>query len=264
MKTPFPTTKEYPVIDILKVQNILYEMLRVVKSILDSHNIDYFVAFGTLMGLKKYHDFLPWDDDIDLFLFDEDYHQTMKILASELPHNLIVHGEHNDSMYFKSWNTVKNLNVQVKTANVYHSDNKKLGFPNLGLDLYKLKKVNAGNYENIRVQEFERFFRRKVATGMLDETDFLSELERAKGTFAEHSNDILESNSVYYFFPVKMKRLLRSEDIFPLRKDKFRNLNVKVPANIESVLKSSFSDIDALPVYTERRPHLNSVVFINE
>ena len=264
MKIPFPTTNEYPVEDILKVQEILYEMLRIVTSIFDEYDIDYFVAFGTLIGLKKFNDFLPWDDDIDIFLFDEDYSQIMNILSRELPSHLIIHGEHNDPMYFKSWNTIKNLNVQVTTADVYHSDNKLLGFPNLGLDLYKLKKVNSRNFRSIRLQELERFFRRKVTSGMLDQTDYLSQLETAIVRLDRHHMDIAEADSTFYFFPVKMKCLIRADDIFPLKKAKFRNLCVKIPANVDSVLMSSFSNIETLPEYRERLPHLKSVIFLNK
>lgn len=89
----FPTTEEYPKSTIQKVQMELLNMVTIVSKILENNGIPYFIAFGTLIGAVKFEGFLPWDDDVDLFLFDETYDAAINVLESQLPKHLIVHSE---------------------------------------------------------------------------------------------------------------------------------------------------------------------------
>ena len=38
----------------------------------NKHNIDYCFMFGLLLGLLRHQDFIPWDDDIDIVVFEYD------------------------------------------------------------------------------------------------------------------------------------------------------------------------------------------------
>jgi lipopolysaccharide cholinephosphotransferase len=42
------------------------KMLREVTEILEKNGVQYFLDFGTLLGIVRENRLLPWDDDIDL------------------------------------------------------------------------------------------------------------------------------------------------------------------------------------------------------
>ena len=44
--------------------------LRDTDDILTSEGVDYCLMFGTLLGLLRHGDFIPWDDDLDIIIFD--------------------------------------------------------------------------------------------------------------------------------------------------------------------------------------------------
>ncbi len=44
--------------------------LKDANDILTSEDVDYCLMFGTLLGLLRHGDFIPWDDDLDIIIFD--------------------------------------------------------------------------------------------------------------------------------------------------------------------------------------------------
>jgi len=44
--------------------------LRYADEILTSEGVDYCLMFGTLLGLLRHQDYIPWDDDLDIIIFD--------------------------------------------------------------------------------------------------------------------------------------------------------------------------------------------------
>lgn len=60
-------------VDSKRLKEIQEELLRSVASFCDDHNLEYFLAYGTLIGAVRHKGFIPWDDDIDLVMKREDY-----------------------------------------------------------------------------------------------------------------------------------------------------------------------------------------------
>ncbi len=68
-----------------KVWNIELWLLEELKKICKRHNIWYYADWGTLLWAIRHDWFIPWDDDIDLVMFREDYEKFSKIAEKELP-----------------------------------------------------------------------------------------------------------------------------------------------------------------------------------
>jgi len=53
-------------------KEIAHENLVLLQKILDSHNLNWGLAFGSLLGAVREHDFIDWDEDIDLYVIEEE------------------------------------------------------------------------------------------------------------------------------------------------------------------------------------------------
>lgn len=67
-----------------EIQTTLLGMYKDVKTILDEHRIRFYVHFGTAIGTLRHDGFIPWDDDIDLFVWREDLDEVNRVLSAEL------------------------------------------------------------------------------------------------------------------------------------------------------------------------------------
>ena len=51
----------------------LFILLKGIVNILNKNKIQYFIASGLLLGLFRHkNSFIPWDDDVDIYIFDKD------------------------------------------------------------------------------------------------------------------------------------------------------------------------------------------------
>ena len=70
--------KEYTPQDLKHLQNILLMILKDFIEFCDKYQIDYFVDGGTALGCVRHKGFIPWDDDIDVLMFRDQYKKFLK------------------------------------------------------------------------------------------------------------------------------------------------------------------------------------------
>ncbi len=68
-----------------KVWNIQLGLIEEVKRICKKHGLKYYADSWTLLWAIRHKWFIPWDDDVDLAMFREDYDKFLQIAKNELP-----------------------------------------------------------------------------------------------------------------------------------------------------------------------------------
>ena len=64
-----------------EAKQILLELMDDIHQFCIENKIKYSLAFGTLIGAIRHKGFIPWDDDIDIYLMREDYDRFRKSYA---------------------------------------------------------------------------------------------------------------------------------------------------------------------------------------
>jgi lipopolysaccharide cholinephosphotransferase len=259
----FPTTPDYSKEQVRKVQLELFDMARITCEILERHNIPYFISFGTLLGAVRHKGFVPWDDDFDLFLFEETYDEAMSYLEKELPEHLLVHSIKTDPIYFPAWNIVRNLRTEVVDGGLYNQDNNLLKYKCIGLDMYRMKKVENRNVEIYKIEEAKIFFKKKFEFGIISEAFYSDNITRLDKELEQAiiNREKVADKSMLYSFIFGLKKSLLHEQIFPLKRYRFEGVDFWGPSDSNAFLESTYGNYLEIPSYEKRKGHFDKVVF---
>lgn len=81
------------------LQSKLYVLLKEINDICKKNDIEYFLAGGTALGAIRGGGFLPWDDDIDLYITEKNWQKLVKVMESQTPDDRIFVCVENDHWY---------------------------------------------------------------------------------------------------------------------------------------------------------------------
>lgn len=64
------------------MQKALLKTFKAFSEYCKENGLTYYAAYGTLIGAVRHHGFIPWDDDVDVFMKREDYDRFVALRGS--------------------------------------------------------------------------------------------------------------------------------------------------------------------------------------
>lgn len=89
-----------------EIHDATLALLIKVKAICEEIGIKYFLAYGTLLGAVRHKNFIPWDDDVDLWMLRKDYNKFFEYLDA-----------HKDTLYPISYCSRRNTQNYLYAIN---------------------------------------------------------------------------------------------------------------------------------------------------
>ena len=244
--------------DVKRVQKRLLEMAVAVRDILECHQIPYFLTYGSLLGAVRHHGFIPWDDDFDLYLFDDSYDGAMVALKEELPHDMFLEYWDSEPNYFHSWAHVKDMNSRAG-CELYPHDGY-YAHQGISLDLYRIKRMPSSMADIYRQDENIAYLERRRAKNLISSDEFemkMKALATKKMQMKKNDDDHLVFVTV-----LPILETIEIDDVLPLKKYAFEGYEFLGPSNAESFLSQRYGDYMSLPPIEEQKPHYSHVDFL--
>ena len=91
-------------IDELKKHELI--ILDEIDRICKKYNIKYYLAFGTALGAVRHKGFIPWDDDIDIHMLNNDLKKFKEICKKELSDKFYLQDKLTDKYYYNYWTKI--------------------------------------------------------------------------------------------------------------------------------------------------------------
>lgn len=248
-----------------KVQLSEYEILYEIDRICKLKNINYSLAYGTLLGAVRHNGFIPWDDDLDIVMERTDYERFVKCCKSDLSEQFILHNYDTDDKFWLPFTKIR------MTATVYRQEIEeyiKPKYEGVWVDIFPIDHV-----ENIHVAKRKLWFIRKVycIIELRLSKQYQGNLKRSILVLLSRILPLkiwkkiqvrLMTNShdgkynMLYCGPYKAdKEFLGQISYFPTMPHKFENGIYPIPEDYDTILKKLYGDYMIPPSVDKRVTH---------
>ncbi|MBQ2654121.1 MAG: LicD family protein [Methanobrevibacter sp.] len=271
-------SKRYDDETLKHLQLVSKEILKYFIKICEENNITYFIYGGSLLGTIRHGGFIPWDDDIDVILFRNEFEKLSEILNNELDDKYCFFNETKPNDYHHPWGqlTLKDTIMAEWWANQVNYT------PNIFIDIFIL--------DNIPNNKFKRFIH-KCSCFILNqltvyaylkydnESKFKKYLQqsihyilkimpispqyikkRCIKSFSKYVNE--ECNQVCDFPAICQMPVYDKKDWLPSKKARFEDIEVNIPNNPDKILTRIYGNYMELPPKEKRfRPAPEKIDF---
>ena len=107
-----------PEIEALQKKSL--EILVFFKEFCDKHNLLFYFCGGCCIGTLRHQGFIPWDDDIDVFMPRNDYEKLCRLWKREVPADQYILCRADENHFIRSPKYSKSPILYSCLGNVFH------------------------------------------------------------------------------------------------------------------------------------------------
>ena len=249
-----------------KLQKKILEVLEYLDSFCNNNGIEYSIAYGTVLGAKRHKGFIPWDDDIDVYMTVKNY--------KKFKERFTEHGD-NIKFYLQELNPVEGMFGLAKirmngTTFIEEGYSTKKIHQGIYVDIFLLHSAPKNIFKRIIMMFASHYLTLKDLANKGYNTDgvigvFIRLLRRFSKNFGrKYALRILyrydnNENSTYIFDNLRKfgKSFYPRTDIFPTAKMEFEGNLYNSPNKADKYLRRYYGDYMKYPSLSsiEKKQH---------
>ena len=266
------SVKDFSPEELRKWQMKLLEILVYFRDFCESHNLKFYLSAGTSIGAIRHHGFIPWDDDVDVTMFREDYEKLIDLWNKEADTSRFVCSVSNcDQSSRFPMATIRSVN----TTCIYdHSVNDDICH-GLKIDVEFLDVVPANIFAKKlsslctrimallyteRIPKRQSLLRKIMAIillGIIPTHSMRWRIAEICKKVVTRCNPAKDNDLVRYYTG---KAHLASDFSTPIWVD-FEGYKMPVPSGVDRILRRGFGDYMSFPPVEQRKPATDNLVF---
>lgn len=256
--------------DIKEIQKVILEILVEVDRICKKNEIQYSLAFGTLLGAVRHKGFIPWDDDVDIMMTRDNYDRFKQACLKELDKSYFFMDPYTEKNYpYNFAKIVKENTIYLEKGFEYRGTHK--GF---FIDVFPMDNVNYSTYklQSIVFSIFRRARWYAIDKSVMPKSEWKRSQTRKAAWFlapiatvgARRLNKILEwimhlhdSKDTDFVYPIcyaNRRFIYKRSWISSIKLMKFENYEFPCVEGWRKVLKKSYGDFMKYPPEKDQCP----------
>jgi lipopolysaccharide cholinephosphotransferase len=129
-------------------------LLRCFIEVCEKLNLNYFLVCGSALGAMRHGGFIPWDDDMDVGMYREDYNKFMELAPALLPEGIFLQNYKTDPAFPSVFAKLRDSNTtyiekSAKELNINHG---------IYIDIFPLDGCPSGSIEQKKLAFFKKYY----------------------------------------------------------------------------------------------------------
>lgn len=263
---------------LVRLQKEELELLQLFSDYCEKHHLTWSLGGGSLLGALRHGGFIPWDDDVDVFLEAEDYKRLTTLIKDDPIEGCEFLSPGESDCYAPMFSKLQRRGTVFQTA-----ETREAGFnQGIFIDVFSAdrllsnERLSQKQIKHTRMwQVLSYIYHAKSINiphaGILGAIEslavhvlhyvlklFLTGTKIAqKYSSAVLPPDALDEDfsDIYFFFPSSGENRFPINILFPTKLVRFENSVFPVPANAERVLELTYGNWKELPPLEKRHTH---------
>ncbi|MBQ9589598.1 MAG: LicD family protein [Butyrivibrio sp.] len=239
------------------------KVLSVIDGICERHNLRWFADYGTLIGAVRHGGYIPWDDDLDICMFREDWNIFFEAAKKEAPESYKILTIRNTPGYEEITGRIINSST-INYSQKHLAEN--FGCPyTVGVDIFPLDGVyDDQEKENDRTQRAAALTSKLVDSNETQKRKLLLEIEEV---YSECPCENAKNVALMPFFISSGNHIFPKELYENITRLSFEHTFVNAAARYDEILELDYGDFMKVnksggmhnyPVYAEQEKILKN------